>query len=149
MNPQAPTSQALPLLTRKLMGIMEELTELMTQEIPMIKDHRYEQHAEMLRRKQELTLDYQATLKSLAESGKDVNEAEKNLLKQKGKELEALARENAAAIQMAHNATERLLQVMMDEVRKDLMKNSGYSQQGHLSMKETDKSQPVACNQSV
>lgn len=135
---------ALPHLTRQLMQIMDEMTALLEHEIELVRQHATAELAGVLRRKQELTMDYEAALKCLAENYKSMPEGEKTELKAKGKTMDATARRNAEVVATAHHATERLLQVVMDEIRKDLMKNSGYAPSGYLAMASKPVSQPVA-----
>lgn len=143
---QAP---ALPHVTQKLMHIMDELTQLMEAEIPLIEKCNYDAQNLLIKRKHELTLDYNATLQSLAQATDKLDAGARAALKSKGKALDALAHRNAEAIRLAHSATDRLLQVMMHEIRKDLGRNSGYSAHGNIAAAEKATSQPVACNRSV
>lgn len=142
----------LPSLAQKLLGIVEELTKVMEAETPLIREREYDRQAPLVKRKQELSLDYQAALKTLAEnpsllSGMSVEQ--KALLKSSGRKLDEVSRENAEAIRLAHIATERLLSVIMNEIRRDMHAEGGYSQRGMLAAAESAKARPMAYNQRV
>lgn len=139
----------LPHITSKLMTIMDEMIRLMEEEIPLVRHQKYEQQNAIIRRKQELTLDYHATLQSLAAKKNSLSPEERATLQARGTELEKTAMRNAEAVRLAHHATDRLLQVMMNEIRKDQYAAGGYSQQGNMKGAESDRSRPLACNQRV
>lgn len=154
MQPQnfdatVPQNVVLPHLTRQLMQLMDEMTVLLEHEIELVRRHATAELTAVLRRKQELTMDYEAALKSLADNYKSMPADERAQLKVKGKAMDEAARRNAEVVATAHNATERLLQVVMNEIRQDLMKNSGYAPSGYLAMASKSVSQPVAISQKA
>jgi hypothetical protein len=66
-----------------------------------------------------------------------------------GKNLEDTAQRNAKALQMAQATTGRLLQTMMDEIRRELHDQSGYSKGATLTAAEKSTSVPVAVNRKI
>ncbi len=147
--PAAPAPAApLPVLTQQLMGIMDEMIQLMEEERPVIAKSNTTRHGEIIKRKQELAVDYQAALQSLA-GQKNVPESEKNKLREKGKALNAIAHKNAEMIRLTHAATERLLKAMMHNIRRDLHQTTTYSPRGNFTMAERDQSGPVAYNRTL
>lgn len=146
------TTAPLPSFAQKLLLIVEELTRLMDIETPLIKSREYEKHPELIARKQELSMDYQSALKAVADNPSlmaGLSPEQKLAMKESGKKLDIASRANAEAIHLAHIATERLLQAVMDEVRRDLHNQGGYSQRGMLAAAESAKSRPVAYSQRI
>jgi hypothetical protein len=147
-----PAPGMLPHTTQRLMAIMEELTALMQEEAPLITERNSARHAELVKRKQELMMDYQAAIKMMSDNPQmmaSLPVAERARLKQAGATLDEVSRDNAKAIRVAYQATERLLAVIMEETRKDLHKESGYSGNAVFSMAEKPKAPPVAYSQRV
>lgn len=142
----------MPSFAQKLLLIVEELTRLMDIETPLIRSREYDKHPELIARKQELSMDYQSALKAVADNPSlmaGLTTEQKLAMKESGKKLDIASRANAEAIRLAHIATERLLQAVMDEVRKDLHNQGGYSQRGMLAAAESAKSRPVAYSQRI
>jgi flagellar biosynthesis/type III secretory pathway chaperone len=136
----------------KLMVIVESLRQVMEEEIGLVEKFKYNNEAEILRRKQELSLTYQATLKSLHDNPQKealMQNGMRDLLTAAGKKLAETASRNARALQIAQASTGRLLQVMMDEIRRNLHADGGYSKQAVLTAAQKSTSIPVAVSQRV
>lgn len=153
--PKAPPAvPAAPLtgMAATLMAIVSELTAVMEMEIPLIKERDYAKQGLLIRRKQELTQDYQNAMKAIADNPSllaGLTPQQKATLKESGKKLDEVSQRNAEAIRLAHIATEHFLKAIMEEVRKDMHRNSGYSGRGMLAMAEAVRAQPVAINQRI
>lgn len=150
--PVAVTIAAAKELAKRILMIIAELSKVMEEETPILLARDYSKQDNYLRRKQELTLDYQSALKVLVEnktlfaclSKEDVQQ-----LRTEGKKLDALTEKNADALRFAHHANEHFLKVVINEMRRDLHKESGYSQRGVLALAEASKARPVSFNQRV
>lgn len=139
-------------LTNRLLGIMTELCQVMEEETPIIEARNYNNQEVFIRRKQELTLDYQSMMKMFAQNQSLKESLSKDdviQLRSSGKKLDELAQKNAAALRYAHHASENLLRVVINEIRKDLHKESGYSGRGVMAMAEADRARPISVNQKV
>jgi flagellar biosynthesis/type III secretory pathway chaperone len=146
--PNAETA-ALPL---KIMGIIAELDSVLETEIGLLEKFQYTKHPELLRRKQELTLHYQNSLKdlsSLPEKKTILTDDVKARLTEAGKRLETTTRRNADAIRAAQYSTEHLLDSVMKEIKKEISRESGYSKGAVLTTEERAPTRPVALNQRI
>lgn len=139
-------------LAKRILLIIAELSKVMEEETPILLARDYSKQDNYLRRKQELTLDYQSALKVLIEnktlfaclSKEDVLQ-----LRTEGKKLDELTAKNADALRVAHHANEHFLKVVINEMRRDLHKESGYSGRGVLALAEASKARPVSFNQRI
>jgi flagellar biosynthesis/type III secretory pathway chaperone len=139
-------------LVNKLLGIMTELTEVMEEEMPIIQSRNFSKIDHFIRRKQELTLDYQSMMKVFTENKPlitSLGQEYMTQLRDSGKKLDEVTQKNATALKYAHNATEHLLKVVINEIRKDLHKESGYSGRGLLALAESHQARPISVNQRV
>ncbi|MBI3419078.1 MAG: hypothetical protein HY053_02965 [Proteobacteria bacterium] len=144
-------SEGGPSLSGKLLLIVSDLSGVLEDEVGLLEKRDYGRHPEILRRKQELTLNYQNSLKALGEGpGKStLNPQERESLTIAGQKLEAVTQRNAEALRLAEASTDRLLQTMMEEIRKELHKESNYSSQAVLSAAEKGVMRPIAVNRKV
>jgi hypothetical protein len=117
------------LLTR-IIALIDEMIAVMEEEIPLVENRKRAQHAELLKRKQRLTLDYRASLKAIV--------LEPELLKQVPDELRAKARDagdrlaevsdrNGRTLRAIMMATQRLVQTIVSMVRSEVLPKSGYA----------------------
>jgi flagellar biosynthesis/type III secretory pathway chaperone len=146
----AEKASELPPLTQKLMGIAQELTRIMEEETPLIAAGHFARQSELVKRKQELTLDYQAILKCFTEnpaSLSSLNDAQKKSLRATGQELDAATRKNGEALKSAYQVGERLMQAVMEEIRRDMLQDGGYSKRGVMAGYESHKAKPVSFNE--
>ncbi len=149
--PAIPEASARELMNR-LLSIMDELIQVMTEETPIIASHNYTNQDSFLKRKQELTLDYQSVMKVLAQNQTLLGSLSKDditRLRESGKKLDDVTEKNATTLRLAHHATEHLLKVVINEIRKDLHKESGYSGRGIMAMAEAQCARPISINQRV
>lgn len=131
-TPQAPQTplEALEQLLSRTITMIDEMVTVLEEEIPLIEKRQNEEHAELLKRKQRLTLDYRANLKSLI--------AEPDLLKQLPDELRAKARlaserlaeagaRNARSLRAVITASQRLVQSIVALVKDEVLPQTTYS----------------------
>jgi len=148
----APAPTAVDTFAQQLMNLMQRLTEALEAEITMLEKREFKYQGEILRRKQELTLHYQTALKALNDSpekAKMISPPDKEMLQAQGKILEAVTQRNAKALRVAQSTSERLLSTMMNEVRKELHREGGYSSNAVLIAAQKDCSRPVAYSNRI
>jgi len=130
------TSSVATMLTR-IIALMEEIVQVMDEEIPLVEGRKRTEHAELLKRKQRLTLDYRASLKAIV--------LEPDLLRQAPEELRATARAAAAKLAEAseRNATivraiiaasQRLVQSIITIVKDEKLPTNNYAKLGTGAM---------------
>lgn len=152
MTQMQSATPALPSMPHKLMVIIDELTKLMEEETPLIEARDFTRHVELLRRKQELTLDYQAALKVIAENPatlEGLSQTERGIMRGAGERLDHVTRRNAEVLNFAARASERLMHAIMEEVRRELQSEGGYASNGLLTLQQASKAKPVAFNERV
>jgi hypothetical protein len=156
-DPQSPVSTPLQAdsaksLADKLLAIIEELSHVMEEETPVILARDYSHQDLFIKRKQELTMDYQSVMKVFSEKQSLLSNLDKDRISQlrsSGQKLDGLTAKNADALRLAHHASEHLLKVVINEIRKDLHKASGYSGRGVMALAEAQQARPVSINQRV
>ncbi len=139
-------------LAKKLFNIIHELSNVMEEETPILLARDYSKQEVYLHRKQELTMDYQSTMKVFAENKallECLPKEEALQLRTSGKKLDEVTQKNADALRFAHHANEHFLKYIINDIRKDLHKESGYSVRGVLALAEAQKSRPVSINQRI
>ncbi|MDX1922762.1 MAG: hypothetical protein SFW65_06510 [Alphaproteobacteria bacterium] len=139
-------------LAKKLFNIINELSNVMEEETPILLARDYSKQELYLRRKQELTMDYQSTMKVFIENKvllESLPKEESLQLRSSGKKLEEVTQKNADALRFAHHANEHFLKYIINDIRKDLHKESGYSVRGVLALAEAQRSRPVSVNQRI
>lgn len=146
-----PQAQTPPSLSQKLIFIVSDLTTVLEEETGLVEKRHYASYAELLRRKQELTLSYQHSLKAFGEgTPKDsLSAEERDRLINAGKKLEAVTQRNAEVLRIAEASSARLMHGMMEEIRKEVQKESNYSRQAVLSAAEKGAMRPIAVNRRV
>ncbi|NDE90998.1 MAG: hypothetical protein EB059_07675 [Alphaproteobacteria bacterium] len=137
---------------KQLLGIMAELSSIMEEETPIIEARQFSKDSEFLKRKQELTLDYQSVMNVMIENQdllKSLSKDETAQLRTAGQKLDMITEKNANALRAAHHSTEHLLKVVISEIRRDMHKASGYSGRGTMALAEAATARPVSINQRV
>lgn len=136
-NATPEASSVAHLLTR-IIVLIDEIVKVMDEEIALVESRKRVEHAELLKRKQRLTLDYRASLKAIV--------LEPNLLRDVPEELRAKARDaaerlaeasgrNARSLRSIITACQRLVQSIVAIVKDEVLPKSGYSNvsAGHLA----------------
>lgn len=147
----APADSAKELINR-LLGIMTELSEVMEEETPIIQARNYSNQDIFIRRKHELTQDYQSMMQLFAQNQNLLGSLSKDdvaQLRSSGKKLDEVTEKNANALRFAHHASEHLLKVVINEIRKDLHKESGYSGRGVMALAEAHQARPISVSQRI
>jgi phosphoglycolate phosphatase-like HAD superfamily hydrolase len=136
-----------------MMGLVDDLVQVMQDEIPAMEERQHERHQELIRRKQRLTLDYEANLKNMVaepELLRNLSPELKEKLKTSGIRLAVATEENAKAIKIASQATQRLIQAIIGAMREEAMPKGAYSNPtAMMGMMVPQKCPPVAINQKV
>lgn len=147
------TSSATHLLVR-VTALIDEIAALMNEEIPLIEGRKREEHAELLKRKQRLTLDYRASIKAII--------MEPNLLRQVPDEIRQKARRaadklaeaserNARTLRAVMTASQRLVQSIVSMVKDEVLPKPGYKNfgAGHMAGGYSPTCKPVTVYKSV
>lgn len=146
---QSPPTAALT----HLIGVIDELSLLLEDEVSLIERRDRADYAELLRRKQRLTLDYTADIKSLAtQTGliESLPEETRNALRHAGKKLEAAVERNARALQVAMIATQKLVQGIIGAVREETQKPLTYANPKTVTQGAySPVAEPVAVNRTI
>jgi hypothetical protein len=119
----------IPVLVTATLAIMDELTALLAQEIDLVPARQIEKHAELLKRKQRLTMDYRANIKSFAAQPdilKPLSDGLRAKIKDSAQKLAEMTDRNAKMLRTAVVATQRLIQNIVTLVKKEVMPIQGY-----------------------
>jgi flagellar biosynthesis/type III secretory pathway chaperone len=115
---------------RAVVNLMSDLANVMQEEANVLEQRKFTSHAELLKRKQRLTLDYRATMKNFA--------AQPDLLKKMPDDLRTSVREaaqklsdvterNARTLRTAVIGVQRLLQSIIGIVKKETLSGRSYT----------------------
>ncbi len=120
-------------MVESLMALMGKLTALLAREIELIEQRRLDEHAELLKLKQRLTLDYRAGLKTIAlQPGilKDLPEDLRQAARAASQALAEVSARNARALRSAITSVQTLAQTVVSLVRDEVMPKNGYLREG-------------------
>jgi hypothetical protein len=112
-----------------LINLMEELIQIMVQEADLVNGRKRTEHAELLKRKQRLTVDYRAGMKSIAaqpEMLKELPEGTRRSLREVAQKLADVTDRNARMLRTAVMATQRLIQSIVSIVKQEAFTKTGY-----------------------
>jgi len=112
-----------------IIKLMNELIEIMSAEPELVLGRKFEEHQQLLKRKQKLTLEYRATIKSLASQPdifKQLPEEVRRLLKSTAQKLGETADRNARSLRAAVTAVQRLIQNIISHIKSEVLVKSGY-----------------------
>ena len=113
-----------------MIGLMDELSQIMSQETELVSARKQPEHAALLKRKQRLTVDYRAGLKSVAAQPDELKKLPPQLratLKVSAQRLAEASERNARMLRTAVLATQRLIQNIISIVRKETLTKPGYT----------------------
>ena len=127
-----PEASSVTHLLTRIVALIDEIIAVMEEEVPLVESRKCAEHAELLKRKQRLTLDYRASLKAFV--------LEPELLRQVPEDLRAKARlaadrlaaaseRNARVLRALMTASQRLVQSIVTIVKDEFLPKSGY---GHV-----------------
>lgn len=148
-TPAKPANQAEETLVR-IIALIDDIILLMNEEIPIVEGRRRAEHAELLKRKQRMTLDYRASLKNIV--------LQPDMLRQVSPEMRERARNatnrlaeaserNARTLRAVMAASQRLVQSIVAIVKEEVLPKSGYGNSQAGSYSPTCK--PVTVFQSA
>lgn len=125
----SPAKVAEETLTR-IVTMIEEIIAVMDEEVPLVEGRKRAEHAELLKRKQRLTMDYRASLKTIA-FNPDIVKAAPAELRAKARDAadrlaEATTR-NARILRAIMTASQRLVQSIIALVKNEVMPKAGYA----------------------
>ena len=113
-----------------MINLMEELSQIMGQEAELVNGRKQKEHAVLLKRKQRLTIDYRAGMKSIAAQPdllKSLPDDLRAALKASAQKLGDVTDRNAKMLRTAVMATQRLIQNIVSIVKKEALTKPGYS----------------------
>ena len=116
-------------LTR-IVALVDEIIELMNEEIPLVEGRKRVEHAELLKRKQRMTLDYRASLKNLVlqpEMLKLVPEDLRQKARLSADRLAEASERNARVLRAIMAASQRLVQSIVAIVKDEVLPKTSYS----------------------
>ena len=123
------TNQTTVLVTR-IIALIDELVAVMEEEVPMVEGRKRAEHAELLKRKQRLTLDYRASIKAIILDPTLLNQVPDNLRVEARKAADRLAEasnRNSRIIRAVMTASQRLVQTIVAMIKEEVLPKSGYS----------------------
>jgi flagellar biosynthesis/type III secretory pathway chaperone len=135
--------------------LMNELVQLMSAEIDILTERKMEEHKELLKRKQRLTIDYRANMKSIAiqpDLFKKIPDDLRAAAKVAAQKLADMSDRNAKFLRGAVMATQRLIQTIVSIVKQEVIPKSGYSNSAiaHLHLGSYSPTcKPVAVNRTA
>lgn len=118
------------LIVKGTIALMEELVQILNQEMELINARNYEEHKELLKKKQRLTMDYRANIKTIAMQPDMLKQVPENLrkaAKAAGQKLAEASDRNAKYLRTAVVATQRLLQSIISMVKKEVLPETTYN----------------------
>lgn len=145
----------IPVFVTGILDMMNELTQIMVQENDLVIQRRNKEHKALLQRKQRLTMDYHASMKTLAsqpETLKQLPEDFRQILRTSSRKLADAAERNARLLRSAVVATQRLLQNIIAMVKLEALPKQSYKnpQTSHLQLGSYSPTcKPVAVNRTV
>lgn len=150
----APAPQTVS-LAEAMLANMSELAALLGEELAMIEKQDVSAIKELMRRKNQLVMNYQANMKAVAAQPdllKQIPVERRAKLKEAGIRLSAVTERNALKLKAAAQATEQLLQNVMCLVRKEVVVKNSYAnpRTAHMALgTHSPTCPPVAFNRTA
>ena len=123
------TASVTHLLTR-IIDLIDDLVAVMEEEITLVEKRDRLAHAELLKRKQRLTLDYRASLKTFIlepDLLRKVPDVLRTKARAAGNRLAEASGRNARVIRAIMTASQRLVQSIVAIVKDEVLPSSGYT----------------------
>jgi hypothetical protein len=133
MNAEAQANASeLMVRAERVVRLGEEMSDLMEYETSGIVRSQLGDYGTLVKKKQQLLLDYQGAVKSLLSLRENLNSLTPPMraqLKATGSRLDAVAHQNAEKLSVTAAATHKVLQVVIDTIRRETAHNQpqGYS----------------------
>jgi superfamily II DNA helicase RecQ len=120
----------LTIMVNGLITLMEDMIDAMQQEELLILARNYKDHAALLKTKQRQTIEYRASMKSIAaqsEMLQQLPDTVRTKLKYVAQKLADVSQRNAEIMRNAVIATQKLLQSIVMIVKQEALAKPGYS----------------------
>jgi hypothetical protein len=122
-----------------MIALMNELSDLMSQEAELVNARKHQDHALLLKRKQRLTIDYRSGMKSIAAQPDMLKNLPNDLrasLRNSAQRLADITDRNARMLRTAVMATQRLIQSIVSIVKKETLTKDSYTnpKTAHLAL---------------
>ena len=117
------------ILVEATIALMNDLVNVMSLEMELVNQRKLPAHNELLKRKQRLTIDYRANLKSVAAQPDVLKQLSDNLrdtLKATAQKLAEATDRNARFLRVVITATQRLIQNIVSIVKQEVLPKPGY-----------------------
>jgi flagellar biosynthesis/type III secretory pathway chaperone len=114
---------------RAFVTLMNDLAKAMDEENVLIEKRKFPEQKELVRKKQRMSMDYRANMKSLASQNdvmKRLPDDLRNALKAAAVKLSEAANKNAQLLRTAMLGTQRLLQSVITIVKDEKLPQGGY-----------------------
>ena len=156
--PKADMAESIAIATRSLKGmvtIAEELVALMEKEVGLIENRKIPEHAELLKRKQRLAIDYRASVKTLTlqpEILKQIPETLRVKAKVAVQKLNEVSDRNAKILRAAITALQRLIQSIIAIVKDEVLPKNSYTNHqaaGRMMGTYSPTCKPVTVNRTA
>ncbi|MDD4615956.1 MAG: hypothetical protein PHW76_02410 [Alphaproteobacteria bacterium] len=144
-----------PKLVVATVALMEELARVLAAETELVTKRKMAEHAELLKQKQRLAVDYRANMKSIAAQPdllKKMPDEAKNAIREMAKRLAAASDANSRMLRGAVEATRQLLHNVMAMIRNEAIPRNTYKNhaKAHLQLGVySPKCRPVAVVRTV
>jgi len=118
-----------PVLVVSTVALMEELAAVMMKEIDLIKKRMLDKHAELLKQKQKLAINYGANMTALKDKSsilKGLSNEAKEAVREMSKRLAEAVEANARALRATVNATRQLIQNVISMVKSEALPAKSY-----------------------
>ncbi len=116
-------------LIEATVALMNELVKVMALEIDLLTARKLDEHKELLKQKQRLTMDYRSNMKSIAVQPallKQLPENVREAVRISAQKLADMTDRNAKFLRGAVMATQRLIQNIVSIVKQEVLPTSGY-----------------------
>jgi len=125
---QAPVNQTeLMVRAERVVRLGDEMSQLMEIENDIVGQRHMNDYGTLVKKKQQLLLDYQGAVKSLLGQREDLDKLTGPMraqLKATGSRLDAIAHQNAEKLSVTAAATHKVLQVVIDTIRRESASNN-------------------------
>lgn len=142
-------------LAQGAIALMGELADVMNKEADILQTHQFTGHAELLKHKQHLTLNYRTMMKDLAAQPdllKTVPELTRAQIRQAAQRLADMTDRNARVLRASVVGAQQLLQSVVRMVKTEALAPLSYSNPTTQHMQlgtYSPKSAPVVVNRSA
>jgi len=130
MNARAAETGKTELIVETTLGVINELAEVLAEEVALLKKQNVQDMQTLLRRKNELIMRYRSNMKVLAANPELVKKTPAEMrakLKAAGANLAGITQSNLKALKGAAGAAQRLIDFIINHVKKEALPQLGYA----------------------